>query len=116
MKPPSGLLLYFVISNDFSVAICYFHTDSNTTYVVVGTGKDVSFAPRKCSAAYLRVYKWTQSGLELHYKTEVDDVPGAMCSFQGRLLVGVGSSLRLYDLGKKKLLRKAETKAIFRLN
>ena len=30
--------------------------------------------------------------------------------FQGRLLVGVGKLLRIYDIGKKKMLRKCENK------
>jgi len=40
----------------------------------------------------------------------VDDVPYALCPFQGRLLVGTGKVLRVYELGKKKLLRKCENK------
>lgn len=43
-------------------------------------------------------------------KTETDDVPLAVMGFQGRLVVGVGKSLRIYDIGKKKLLRKVENK------
>ena len=35
---------------------------------------------------------------------------GAMYGFKGRLLVGVGNTLRLYDFGKKKLLRKVENR------
>ena len=31
-------------------------------------------------------------------------------AFQGRLIAGVGKALRLYDIGKKKLLRKAENR------
>jgi splicing factor 3B subunit 3 len=34
----------------------------------------------------------------------------SLLAFQGRLLVGVGKALRLYDIGKKKLLRKAENR------
>lgn len=34
-----------------------------------------------------------------------------MCAFRGRLLVGLGPVLRLYDLGKKKLLRKSENRS-----
>jgi splicing factor 3B subunit 3 len=34
----------------------------------------------------------------------------ALLAFQGRLVAGVGKSLRLYDMGKKKLLRKVENK------
>ena len=38
--------------------------------------------------------------MELVHKTPIDDVPSALCAFQGRLLVGVGKLLRIYDLGK----------------
>lgn len=43
-------------------------------------------------------------------QTETDDVPTALMAFQGRLCAGVGKALRLYDIGKKKLLRKVEVK------
>jgi splicing factor 3B subunit 3 len=44
------------------------------------------------------------------FQTEVDDVPTALIAFQGKLIAGVGDKLRLYDIGKKKLLRKQEVK------
>ena len=34
----------------------------------------------------------------------------AITPFKGRVLIGVGRLLRIYDLGKKKLLRKCENK------
>lgn len=43
-------------------------------------------------------------------QTEVSDPPLALCSFQGMLLAGVGKVLRLYELGKRKLLRKSENR------
>lgn len=45
-------------------------------------------------------------------QTETDDVPLALIGFQGRLVAGVGKALRIYDVGKKKLLRKVENKVI----
>lgn len=48
--------------------------------------------------------------LESPCQTETSDVPLALLGFQGRLAAGVGKSLRLYDMGKKKLLRKVENK------
>ncbi|KAJ6518066.1 Cleavage/polyadenylation specificity factor, A subunit, partial [Mycena vitilis] len=42
---------------------------------------------------------------------ETDDVPLALLGFQGRLLAGVGKALRIYEIGKKKLLRKVENKS-----
>jgi hypothetical protein len=46
--------------------------------------------------------------LELMHKTALDGIPGALAAFKGRLLAGVGPVLRLYELGKRKLLRKCE--------
>ena len=51
-------------------------------------------------------------GLELIHRTATDEVPYAICPFQNKVLIGVGKLLRLYDLGRKKLLRKCENKHI----
>lgn len=67
---------------------------------------------------YLYAYKilrspnGAQPNLELLHKTSLDEIPYAMCPFQGKVLIGVGKLLRLYDLGKKKMLRKSENKVI----
>ena len=39
-------------------------------------------------------------------------MPKALAAFAGRLLAGVGNRVRLYDMGKKKLLRKCELKGL----
>ena len=40
----------------------------------------------------------------------MDDVPLALLGIKGRLCAGVGKALRIYEMGKKKLLRKSENK------
>ncbi|GAA5822982.1 hypothetical protein JCM11251_004445 [Rhodosporidiobolus azoricus] len=97
----------------FSVAIVTFHSQPGEVFLVAGTAQDTSLAPRAFKQAYLHTYKVGEEGksLELLHKTEVDDVPTALIAYQGRLIAGVGKALRLYDLGKKKLLRKAENKS-----
>jgi splicing factor 3B subunit 3 len=37
-------------------------------------------------------------------------VPAALAAYQGYVMAGIGRALRLYDMGKKRLLRKAENK------
>jgi splicing factor 3B subunit 3 len=56
------------------------------------------------------VYRILGDRLQLLHKTALEDVPLALCEFHGKLLVGVGRSIRLFELGKKKLLRKCENK------
>lgn len=51
--------------------------------------------------------------LDFVHRTPVDEVPMALCAYNGYLLAGVGRMLRLYDMGKKKLLRKCENKVWF---
>ncbi|KAM0792362.1 pre-mRNA-splicing factor rse1 [Microbotryomycetes sp. NB124-2] len=96
----------------FAFAIVQFSSRPGEEFLVVGTGQDTILAPRYCKTGYLNTYKITDSGrnLELLHKTEIDDVPTALKAFQGKLLVGAGKVLRLYDIGKKKLLRKSENK------
>ncbi|KAJ7117934.1 CPSF A subunit region-domain-containing protein [Mycena crocata] len=93
----------------FCIAIVPFAVLDGELLVVVGTATGVVVEPRSCTSGYIRTYRLTDSGdLELYHLTEVGDVPLAICAFQGRLLAGIGKALRIYDLGKQKLLRKAE--------
>lgn len=94
----------------FSVCSCRFLVREEETFIIVGTSQDLTLHPRRVKMGYLNVYRLVESKLQLLHKTEVEDVPIALCAFQGKLLVGVGKSLRLYELGKKKLLRKCENK------
>ncbi|OSD06959.1 hypothetical protein PYCCODRAFT_1474347 [Trametes coccinea BRFM310] len=96
----------------FSVAIVPFAARGNELHLVVGTAQDTFLAPRSCTSGFLRTYRFVNDGreLELLHKTETSDVPLAVMAFQGKLVAGVGKSLRIYDIGKKKLLRKVENK------
>ena len=70
--------------------------------------------PRSAEAGSVHLYRLADGGarLELVHKTPLDGIPAAMCAFRGRLLVGVGTTLRLYDMGRKKLLRKTESRSL----
>eukprot|EP00775_Hariotina_reticulata_P013008 gene13008-13137_t len=78
--------------------------------LAVGTAEQMTYFPTSCTAGYIRLYKILDRGqrLELLHKTQLEGIPGALAAFKGRLLSGVGPVLRLYELGKKKLLRKCE--------
>ncbi|RDB18465.1 Pre-mRNA-splicing factor RSE1 [Hypsizygus marmoreus] len=96
----------------FSLAIVPFAASDGELHLVVGTAVGALVSPRSCSTGFLRTYKFLDNGagLELLHKTEIDDVPLALSPFQGCLAAGVGKALRIYDIGKKKLLRKVENK------
>lgn len=95
----------------FSVCTCRFHDKGDEAFVVIGTAKNLKIHPRSCAKGYISVFRFVEGrSLQLLHRTEVEEVPGALCEFDGRLAVGVGRSLRVYDLGKKKLLRKCENK------
>ncbi|XP_014663548.1 PREDICTED: splicing factor 3B subunit 3-like [Priapulus caudatus] len=97
----------------FSIATCRFANRHDEQFVLVGTAKDLQLSPRQCSSGYIRTYRVSEDGrLEFQHRTVVEDVPSAMVAYQGRVLVGIGRLLRIYDLGKKKLLRKCENKHI----
>lgn len=87
-----------------------FESQDMETFLVVATGKDMIAAPRSATCGYIHIYRFQDEGrsLEFIHKTKVEQPPLAMRAFRGRLLVGVGADLRIYDLGMKQLLRKAQ--------
>jgi len=100
----------------FSICTCVFQERKNDTFIIVGAAKDMTLAPRHSAGGLLYVFQLGEREdgtkcLKFVHKTEVDEVPGALCAFQGRLIAGIGNILRIYDLGKKKLLRKCENKS-----
>jgi len=98
----------------FSIAVVKFTGHGEQQFVIVGTATELVLNPRSIANGYLHVFKLTNAGtqLEWQHKTVCDELPSAIIPFQGRILVGVGKFLRIYDLGKKKLLRKCENKHI----
>ncbi|XP_061998714.1 spliceosome-associated protein 130 A-like [Rosa rugosa] len=113
------------LDNEAAISVCTvnFHDNAGLvgaappkeygTLLAVGTAKGLQFWPKKSiTGGFIHIYRFLDDGksLELLHKTEVDGVPLALCQFQGRLLAGIGSVLRLYDLGRKRLLRKCENK------
>ncbi|CAK8685237.1 splicing factor 3B subunit 3-like [Clavelina lepadiformis] len=98
-----------------SIAICRFSNHGDQWFVLVGVARDLQLNPRQAKGGgEIHTYTINEEGsqLELLHKTVVEEVPSAICPYQGRVLIGVGKLLRVYDLGKKKLLRKCENKHI----
>jgi len=100
----------------FSIAVVKFANcpTPNQPFLLVGTAKNYILSPRHVEKGCIYVYKFVSegTGIELVHKTEVEDIPKAICAFGGRVLISVGKLLRIYDLGKRKLLRKCENKHI----
>lgn len=97
-----------------SLATITFSSQDDEIFLVVGTGKDMIVNPRNSSAGYLHVYRFHENGKEIEFihKTKVEEPAMALLGFQGRLLAGVGRDLRIYDLGMRQLLRKAQAEVV----
>ena len=97
-----------------SIATVSFASQDDETFLVVGTGKDMVVNPRSFAAAFIYVYRFQEEGKELEFihKTKVEGPPLALLSFQGRLLAGIGNTLRIYDLGMRQLLRKCQAEVV----
>lgn len=87
-------------------------------HVIVGVVKGWCLKTQGFEACYLDTYRLSpldgvdvrHACLTLVHRTVVDALPSALHTFHGRVLVGVGKLLRLYDLGKRKLLKKCENR------
>ncbi|KAG9257326.1 CPSF A subunit region-domain-containing protein [Emericellopsis atlantica] len=97
-----------------SVAVAPFASQDAEHFLIVGTGKDMVMNPRSFSEGYLHVYRFVEGGKELEFihKTKMDEPPQVLLPFQGKILAGVGKTLRLYDLGLRQMLRKAQAEVV----
>ncbi|XP_003744848.1 splicing factor 3B subunit 3 [Galendromus occidentalis] len=115
---PSDLSTVYKIQleqNEAAVSVALVNFDKSTDPILlVGISKDLQLSPRECRNSFINAYRVVKdcTELELVHTTVMDDVPQAMCNFGNRVLIGVGRCLRIYDFGKKKMLRKCENKHI----
>jgi splicing factor 3B subunit 3 len=98
----------------FSGCVMNFITQPEENFLIIGTAKDMKLFPRSYSSASIIVFAFRENGtkIEFVHRTIVEDLPLAFCEFQGRLLAGIGNLVRIYDLGKKKMLKKCENKSL----
>jgi splicing factor 3B subunit 3 len=93
-----------------------FHTFGGESLLAVGTVTGMTLHPLKQTASHVALYRIVNGErLRLLHKTTMNAKDGpvlAMAHFQGRLLVGLGTTLRLYEMGKRQLLRKCEIKGL----
>ena len=97
-----------------SIATVSFSSQDDETFLVIGTGENITINPRSFSAGFIYVYRFLEDGKELEFihKTRIEAPPLALLAFQGRLLAGIGTDLRIYDLGMKQLLRKCQAQVV----
>jgi len=91
-----------------------FHSKGGEPLLAVGTVTGMKMHPLKQSSSHIVLYRVINGKrFQLLHRTQVDDGPVlSLAHFQGRLVVGVGKSLRLYELGKRQLLRKCELRGL----
>ncbi|CAF1963976.1 unnamed protein product [Rotaria magnacalcarata] len=118
MDPITGETKFIYEFEQNESAVCLslmrFDTRPADTFLLVGVARDLVLSPRSHLGGMIYCFLVLENGERLHFihRTVVDEIPTAICPFMGRALVGVGSSLRIYEIGKKKLLKKCENKNI----
>jgi len=74
--------------------------------LAIGTVTALTMHPLKHTASHIALYRVNGDRLQLLHKTIVEDGPVlALAQFQGRLLIGIGTTLRLCEMWKRQLVR-----------
>lgn len=92
----------------FSMTTVQFKDRGGEEFIVIGSAISVSLHPTSHYGGKLRVYRYIKNKLMLVHTTDIEGMPLALEAFDEHLLVGVGTTLRMYSMGKKRLLRKCE--------
>ena len=82
--------------------------------MAVGTVTGMTMHPLCHSSSHILLYRVVNGEcLQLLHRTKVDNGPVlSLVHFQGRLLVGIGRTVRLYEMGKRQLLKKCELRGM----
>jgi splicing factor 3B subunit 3 len=91
-----------------------FQSRGGEALLAVGTVTGMTMHPLKFPASHIALYRVVNGNrLQLLHRTKIDDGPVlALAHFQGKLLAGIGQTLRLYEMGKRQLLRKCELRGL----
>lgn len=91
-----------------------FHSRGGESLLAVGTVTGMTMNPLSFSSSHVVLYRIVNGErLQLLHRTKVEDGPVlSLVHFQGRLLVGIGQTVRLYEMGKRQLLKKCELRGM----
>ncbi|CAF0767120.1 unnamed protein product [Didymodactylos carnosus] len=116
MDPISGetKFVHEFEQNESAQSLMRFEARPADTFLLIGVAKDLVLNPRSHLGGVIYCFLVLENGERLHFihRTVIDEVPGAICPLAGRALISVGASLRVYEIGKKKLLKKCENKNV----
>lgn len=98
-----------------SMSIVNFDQYKEDTFLLVGTIKDYVMMPKSFSSCFVHTFFLEDGGkkMQLFHTTIMDGIPYSLSPFKGKILAGIGYMLRLYDIGKKQLLKKCEYKHLY---
>ncbi|MEN2497921.1 MAG: Splicing factor 3B subunit 3, partial [Marteilia pararefringens] len=102
-----------------SVAVLKF-SSFNDLYVLVGCSTSLELNPRKSKGGAIYTFKLSSEfredrqmlQLTFMHRTHVEEAVGAIHGHSGRALISIGRLVRVYDMGKKKLLIKTENRQL----
>ena len=91
------------------------YKDDTDTFLLLGTIKDYVMMPKSFSNCYVHTFLLDANGkkMRLIHTTTMDGIPYSLAPHKGKLLAGIGYMLRMYDMGKKQLLKKCEYKHLY---
>lgn len=98
----------------FSVELVQFRSQQDASFVLVGCGVGLQLKPRRHAGGCIYTFLLSSNGhrFDFIHRTPTNEVVNAIHEFRGMALAGIGSKLRLFDFGKKKLLAKCENRQI----
>lgn len=98
-----------------SMSIVNFDQYKEDTFLLLGTIKDYQMMPKSFTSCYVHTFFLEEGGkkMQLFHTTTMDGIPYSLSPYKGKILAGIGYMLRMYDIGKKQLLKKCEYKHLY---
>ena len=102
-------------NGEIALACCFvsFHDRPGLVYLAVSGARNFSLTPRTASDSFIDIFPIDCTNVKLGprvHRTPLEIPATAIHAFNGRLLIGVASDLRMYECGRTRILRKSQCK------
>ena len=97
------------------LSIINFSEYKDDHFQLIGSVKDYVMVPQSYSSSLVHTFIFDEGGntFQILHTTVMDSIVQSIAPFKGKTLLGIGHMLRLYDIGKRQLLKKCEYKHLY---
>lgn len=82
--------------------------DGDKKFLALSCSKGLNYYPKlSAERNKIKIFENKEKSFDFYHETEIEDISLTLHAWEQKILAGVGNCMRSYEIGRKKMLRKA---------